>query len=46
MKNRLNNEVYEAEEVANFRELVNRSAEKYPNNVAYKFKSCIAYVKK
>ena len=38
MKNRLNNEVYEAEEVANFRELVNRSAEKYPNNVAYKFK--------
>jgi len=38
LKNRLNNEVYEAEEVANFRELVNRSAEKYPNNVAYKFK--------
>lgn len=38
MKNRLNNEVYEAEEVANFRELVNRSAEKYLNNVAYKFK--------
>ena len=38
MKKKLKNEIYEADEIANYRELVNRSAEKYPNNVAYKFK--------
>lgn len=38
MKKKLDNEIYEADEIANYRELVNRSAEKYPNNVAYKFK--------
>ena len=38
MKKKLNNEIYEADEISNYRELVNRSAEKYPNNVAYKFK--------
>ena len=38
MKKKLNNEIYEADEITNYRELVNRSAEKYPNNVAYKFK--------
>ena len=35
MKKKLNSEIYE---IKNFRELVNRSAEKYANNVAYKFK--------
>ena len=35
MKKKLNNEIYEADEISNYRELVNRSAEKYPNNVAY-----------
>ena len=35
---KLNSEVYQADEIKDFRELLNRSAEKYPNNVAYKFK--------
>ena len=35
---KLNNEIYEADTIKNFRELVNRSAKKYPNNIAYKFK--------
>ena len=38
MKKKLNSEIYEIDEIRNFRELVNRSAEKYANNVAYKFK--------
>ena len=38
MKKKLNSEIYEIDEIKNFRELVNRSAEKYANNVAYKFK--------
>ena len=35
---KFNNELYETYEIKNFRELVNFSCEKYPNNVAYKFK--------
>ena len=35
---KLNNEIYKADEIKNFKELINRSAEKYSNNVAYKFK--------
>ena len=35
---RLNSEVYKIDEIKDFRELVNRSCEKYSNNVAYKFK--------
>ena len=38
MKKKLNSEIYEIDEIKNFRELVNHSAEKYANNVAYKFK--------
>ena len=35
---KLNSQIYQADEIKDFRELLNRSAEKYPNNVAYKFK--------
>ena len=35
---KLNSEIYEAEKIKDFRDLLNRSAKKYPNNVAYKFK--------
>ena len=35
---KLNSQIYQADEIQDFRELLNRSAEKYPNNVAYKFK--------
>lgn len=35
---KLNSEVYKADDVYDFRELVTRSAKKYPNHVAYKFK--------
>ena len=35
---KLNSEIYKADEIKNFKELVVRSAEKYPDNVAYKFK--------
>ena len=35
---KLNSEIYEADEITNFRELIKRSAEKYPDNTAYKFK--------
>ena len=35
---KLNNEIYKADEIKNFKELINRSAEKYSKNVAYKFK--------
>ena len=38
MNKKLNSEIYEVDEIKNFRELVNRSADKYPKNVAYKFK--------
>ena len=38
MKKRLNSEIYKIDEIKDFKELVNRSAEKYPNNIAYKFK--------
>ena len=38
MNKRLNSEIYEVDEIKNFRELVNRSADKYQKNVAYKFK--------
>ena len=35
---KLNSEIYEADEITNFKELIKRSSEKYPNNTAYKFK--------
>lgn len=35
---RLNSEVYKVDDVNDFRELLNRSAKKYPNHVAYEFK--------
>ena len=35
---RLNSEVYKIDEIKYFRELLNRSCEKYSNNVSYKFK--------
>lgn len=35
---KLNSEIYQADEINNFRELTKHSLEKYPNNVAYKFK--------
>ena len=35
---KLNSEIYKADEIKNFKELIDRSAEKYPDNVAYKFK--------
>ena len=35
---KLNSEIYKADEIYNFRDLVDRSARKYPENVAYKFK--------
>ena len=35
---KLNSEVYKVDEVTDFRELVNRSTEKYSDNIAYKFK--------
>lgn len=37
-KKKLNSEIYKIDEINNFKELVDRSAEKYPNNIAYKFK--------
>jgi len=35
---KFNNELYDAHEVANFKELINATVEKYGDNVAYKFK--------
>ena len=35
---KFNNELYEAHEVSNFKELINATTEKYGDNVAYKFK--------
>lgn len=35
---KLNSEIYKVDDVSDFRELVMRSAKKYPNHVAYKFK--------
>ena len=35
---KLNSEIYKADEIKNFKELIERSAEKYADNVAYKFK--------
>ena len=35
---KLNSEIYKIDEIYNFRDLVNHSASKYSNNVAYKFK--------
>ena len=35
---KLNNEIYKADEIKNFKELIERSAEKYGDNIAYKFK--------
>ena len=38
MGKKLNSEIYEIDEIRNFRELIENSARKYPNNVAYRFK--------
>lgn len=38
---KLNSEVYEIDEINNFRELIDRAVGKYPNNIAYKFKKNI-----
>ncbi len=35
---KLNSEVYKVDDVNDFRELLNRSAEKYPDHIAYEFK--------
>ena len=35
---KFNNQIYDAHEVNNFRELINATVERYSNNVAYKFK--------
>ncbi|MBQ3146092.1 MAG: AMP-binding protein [Clostridia bacterium] len=35
---KLNSEIYKADEIKNFKELIERSTEKYADNVAYKFK--------
>ena len=35
---KLNSEIYKIDEIYNFRDLVTHSANKYPDNVAYKFK--------
>lgn len=32
------NKIYEVEKVENFKELLNRTVKKYPNNIAYKYK--------
>ena len=35
---KFNNEIYDAYPVNDFRELINTSVERYPDNIAYKFK--------
>ena len=35
---KLNSEVYEIEEISNFKEIINIAVAKYPENIAYKFK--------
>ena len=35
---KLNSEIYKTDEIYNFKDLVIHSANKYPNNIAYKFK--------
>ena len=35
---KISNELYEAHTINNFRDMVDKTVEKYPNNVAYKFK--------
>ena len=35
---KFNNEIYDAHKVNDFRELINATVEKYPDNIAYKFK--------
>lgn len=35
---KFNNEIYDAHVINNFRELIDASVEKYPDNIAYKFK--------
>ena len=35
---KFNNELYKIHEINNFRDMINATVEKYPNNVAYKFK--------
>lgn len=38
---KLNSEVYEIDEISNFRELINTAVGKYPDNIAYRFKKNI-----
>lgn len=35
---KFNNEIYKIHEVNNFRDIIKATVEKYPDNVAYKFK--------
>ena len=35
---KFNNEIYNTHEINNFKEMINATVEKYPNNIAYKFK--------
>ena len=35
---KFNNELYETHKIDNFRELINNTVDKYPDNIAYKFK--------
>ena len=35
---KFNNEIYKAHEVKDFRDIIKITTQKYPNNVAYKFK--------
>lgn len=35
---KLNSEIYKIDEIDNFRDMIKHSAEKYPDNIAYKFK--------
>lgn len=39
---KFNNELYKIHEISNFREMINATVEKYPNNVAYKFKKNVS----
>ena len=35
---KLNNELYKVHHIENFKDMIDKTVEKYPNNVAYKFK--------
>lgn len=38
MSKKLNNQIYEADEISNYRDMIENTMKKYPNNVAYKYK--------